>query len=161
MKKLIVWMVVLGGAAAAGIWFLQHASAKSEGFAVGYALGNRRGDSVELHIVVSISMIRYQGPRATGSGATLWEDWIAEHFNVRDASGQKTTLQKAGWSYLINERQASNPEFYLIGKLRAGGTYTIDYIPFNDSTLHFSHTLTVPPQGQPFERRVFHKLIGG
>jgi hypothetical protein len=161
MKKLVVWMVVLGGACGLGLWFLRHVASKSAGFAVGYALGNPHEDNVELHVVVSISMIRYEGPRLSGSGATLWDDWIAEHFAVRDASGQKVTLQKVGWSDLITERQANNPEFYLVGKLRARGTYTFDYIPFRDSTLRFRHTLTVLSQGQPFERRIFRQMMGG
>lgn len=105
------------------------------GFLVGYALGNPHDGQLEIHVVVSIPMIRNEGlgsvALADGTRSMqTWDEWIAQHFRVTDESGRTVILRRAGFSSLITDQQANNPEFYLEGKVRAGATYIFDYIPF-------------------------------
>lgn len=159
MKQAMIGAAVILMLAGLGYWLLQREWTKDRGHQIGYALGNPNNGDVELHVVVSRQMTLIQGPRPTpGGGSQSWVDWVKEHFDLRDAAGQQIPMSRCGTSTVINEREAFNPEFYVWAHVRAGTTYTLDYIPTFGGSKRYRHTFTVPPEGQKFERIYFETV---
>ena len=151
----VVGLAVLVGLFVVG-WYVYHRVNENPGEAVGLAIGHPHEGEIELHLVISMAMVRAEGPRtAKNSGAELWEEWIADHFDLRDSSGTKLSMQKAGWSDLIGQGQAMNPEFFLTGKLKIGGSYTLKYIPRTTGRAKFQYSFTAPGSAQTFQRVFF------
>jgi hypothetical protein len=161
MKKLVVWTLVGTALCFVGLVWLNRARSKDPGYLIGFALGNPSGDSVELHVVVSAGMTGGDNSGAGGAGDTAAvEQWINHHFVLRDSSGQAMPLRQIAASSLISERQAHDPAFYLVAKLRPGTTGTLDYIPSVTASKRYRHTFPVPPDSTPFQRVYFKPVVG-
>jgi len=161
MKQMAIGVLVIAVAALGVAVYLNREVSKEPGFMLGFAVGNPQSGQLELHIVVQGIMIRKQGPRlASNSAAPLWDEWIDQHFHLRDAAGNTLPLRKDGWSKLIDDRAAMNPEFFLKGTLQAGDSYTLEYQPYREERKVYRYQFTVPADGMPFSRPNFEPTEG-
>ncbi|MGD8450533.1 MAG: hypothetical protein PVJ57_01835 [Phycisphaerae bacterium] len=165
MKPRAIIGLVIVAACGLGAWYVYSQTKSDPGFAIGLAMGNPESGDIELHVVVAMAMtMQDKLTSVTLADGTVsrqtWPEWIAEHFVLRDDSGQKIELRKEGWSNLIKERQALNPEFYLVGKLKSDVRYTFDYIPSRDSSVRHRYAFVAPAEAQPFERVYFETIKG-
>ena len=163
MKPRVIVSVILIGACCFGGWYLYRQATEDPGLPISLAFGNLNEGEVELHVVVSIGMVATEGLRALvlSDGAPsrqTWDEWIAEHFDLHDDSGQRVQLRRDGHSSLISDQQAHNPEFYLVGKLLVGVNYTFDYIPRRDWNIHHRQRFTAPAEDRPFQRLYFETV---
>ncbi|HQL55087.1 MAG: hypothetical protein KA383_17630 [Phycisphaerae bacterium] len=162
MKQMFVGGAVLvllvGGLVAYGVRHLRAQFSGAEGFPVGFALGNAGSNSIELHVAVTHDMVKADPPTITPNGVLLWNEWVPQHFELRDAAGQSVRLNRAGTSVVINERKAFNPEFYLVARLTPGTTYSLDYIPYVGENKRHRHTFTATAAEQPFQRLIFETI---
>ena len=161
MKKLVIWVIIGTLVCFAGLMWIDHERSKDPGYLIGFTLGNPQDGVVELHMVVSMGMTRTEERRLASGEAGSWDQWIRDHFELRDDSAQTVGLVLLAHSSLISERQAHNPEFFLKVKLQAGGTYTLDYIPRRAESKRYRHAFTVPAAGQPFKRVYFDLVENG
>ncbi len=154
IRSLIALLVVAG--LAVGGWYIYSRSNEDPGFALGMAIGNARNGEAEMHLVVELGMVRVEGlkPHPAG-GFETWDEWVIDHFKLRDSSGKDVQLRKTGWSDVIGQAPASNPEFYLVGKVKVGGIYTLTYIPRREGLVKHTHSFTITEAGQKFQRVFF------
>ncbi len=153
-------MLIIGGVilvlCGIGFVWLDHEWHKDHGVVIGMAAGNPQEGELELHIVVSMGMVTADIVPAGGrGGALLWDQWISDHFSLRDAAGKNVTFAREGHSTLISDQKAFNPEFFLRARVKAGQTYTLDYTPVAGEPRRCRNTFTVPPEGLPFQRAQF------
>jgi len=162
MKQLVILSVVILVACGIAYVWMQHEWSKDQGHLVGMAVGNPQDGELELHVVVSMAMVRADVvPTAGRAGAQQWGQWIREHFELRDSAGKDVTFAREGHSNLISDQKAFNPEFFLRARLRARETYTFDYIPVKSEGRHYRHTFTVPAEGLSFHRAQFDPVRPG
>jgi hypothetical protein len=153
--RAVVGLVIVVGCVAGG-WYLLGRASEDPGFPMGIAFGNPHDGTIELHLVVELGMVRTEGLKAhPAGGLETWDDWIADHFDLRDSAGTKLQLTKDGWSDVIGQDQAKNPEFFLKGKLKAGESYTLKYIPRRAGLVKHRHSFTAPATAQKFQRVFF------
>ena len=98
MKQLVIGVVIILMLAGLGFWLLNREWTKDRGPQIGFALGNPIDGELELHVVVSRQMTMIQEPRVSTSGAQQWLDWVKDHFDVRDAAGQRLALNRSSTS---------------------------------------------------------------
>jgi len=156
MKQLVGFGVLLMLAVFGGFLFLGVASEERD-YLVGLAIGNPQGDSIELHVAVSLGMANCEGRKAImlsdGSVAAQNEfEWIDEHFILRDTDGNRVPLRKVGHSNIVSAGKALNPEYFLVGQLKIGQSYTFDYKPFRDVPSVDRYAFTATAEGQKYER---------
>lgn len=155
MKQALIGAAVILAVGFGTYAWLRHEWTKDRGHQVGWAIGKMNKDRGELHVIVTREMTIIEGPRGMLGGAPQWQDWVKDHFELKDAAGQRVQMNRAGTSTVINEREAFNPEFYVNAGVRIGTTYTIDYIPVVGQPKRYRHTFTVAPEGKEFERIYF------
>jgi hypothetical protein len=114
-------------------------------------------ESTQIDVLVTLAMPRREGPRVDRvTGAVYWQEWVDEHFDIRDPDGEKVLLRRSHFSRLITERDArTTPEFYLTGKLRPDVDYTFDYIPFRAGNLKYHYEFTAPNVETRTRRQLF------
>ena len=152
----MIGALVLVGLCGVGFWWLQSKMTEKLGFMVGYAMGDPGEETIQMHVIVSMPMVNTEGRRRTKDGRlTTWEEWIEEHFDLRDDAGRKVPLAREAWSSLISQQQASNPEFFMRAELRKGVNYIFDYIPIRDDWFRYRHNFTAPADSQPLVRATF------
>ena len=95
------------------------------------AFGNATGGQVEMDVVVGIALANVIRAKEGGQTKTH-EQWIQDHFVLKDSSGQTVKL---AWQYnsaLVKPvdvgPMVGTEECFLAGKLKPGGSYTFDYI---------------------------------
>lgn len=162
MKQLVIISAVILIVCGIAYAWMQHEWSKDQGHLIGIAAGNPQGDELELHIVVSMAIVHADVlPTGGRGGAILWNQWITDHFELRDSAGKDVTFVRDGHSTLISDQQAFNPEFFLRARVRGGQTYTFDYIPVKSEGRHYRRVFTIPAEGLPFQRAQFDPVRPG
>jgi hypothetical protein len=163
MKRLVIWSVVIFVACGAGAWWLNSIWSKERGFLLGFAYGQTEFDGFELHVIVAMPMVNIEGPRLDErTAAVLWDEWVEQHFDLRDDADNSLKLVRAGsFSSLIPDEKAGNPEFFLKAEVTPGVTYTLDYKPERAVPKRYRHTFTALTEGQPLQRLYFKTVDGG
>ena len=156
MKGLVILFGLVLVVGVVGVWLLHAELSADPGALIGLAFGNVQDDMIEMHVVVGMG---HEPPRLDDrTGAPLWDEWFDEHYDLRADTGEKVSLRRMGFSSLITQYEARNPEFFLQAKLRAGVSYTFDYMPFRYEARRYRYSFTAPGAGTPFERRHFEPL---
>ncbi len=155
MKGLIV-LVLIGVAVVVGfIWSASRMSA-DPGRTIALVFGVPDEETIEIHAAVAPGMVAAEGPRMDRNGNVLWDEWIAEHFDLRDEAGDKVPMHRRNFSDLIPANKVvGTPEFYVAAKLRIGGRYTFDYIPLVRVGKRYRHTFTAPEDDTSVKRPNF------
>jgi len=93
------------------------------------AFGNLGPKGVEMHVVIGVVMANLDRIRKDGSTPT-WEEWVADHFELKDAANNVLKLERRNNSSLIQQREVvGTQEFFLVTTLKSGQPYVFDYIP--------------------------------
>lgn len=130
MKTVVIAAVILVFIGAAVWWFIMHETMRDQGQWIGTAFGNAADSTIEMHALVDMGMVTRDRPRVDARGEPLWNDWIADHWDLRDASGNAVGFTRIGWSTLIDDdKTIAVPEFYVKYTLQKGGQYTFDFTP--------------------------------
>lgn len=155
MAKAVVWggMLIV---ALSGMFYGMKALNADSGQLVGYAISAPDANNEsELQIVVSLMTTAMDGPtQFTASGKPDWEHWLDGHFVLTDDTGNVIDLKKGGFkSKDIDEMKAGSAEFIALGKLDAGKTYTLDFIPVVGQPEKY--TKTIKGAAKEFRRENF------
>ncbi|MBN2561408.1 MAG: hypothetical protein JXQ75_10810 [Phycisphaerae bacterium] len=134
-------------------------SASDPGIGIAHAFGEPTDGAIQLHVVVDMGMPIREPPRSNLKGTVFWDEWVEEHFVLRDDSGEKLEFQRRSSSTLIPDHKAGGtPEFYLMTKVRPGVSYTFDYIPRKAEPLRYRRTFVAPAEGQQMRRQTFEPV---
>ena len=86
-------------------------------------------------------------------GKVLWEEWVDQHFDLRDHNSVKSKMGMRKHSDLIPPAQVvGTPEGYLICKLKRGQTYSLDYVPKRAEPKRYRHVFVAPDTDIPVSR---------
>lgn len=138
-----VFMLLFGVVLIGGMFFYFSANASKDvpTLPIAYAAPNTAG--VEMQFAVSMFLPKKDPPRLEHN-VVLWDEWINEHFQLRDSSGTPVKLQRLGFSTMLTDRQTGGaPEFWVKTILKPGATYEFDFIPILPGP-KYRHLLTVP-----------------
>jgi hypothetical protein len=142
MSQLRVYFLVLVSALAVV------AGCKSETddqFPIALAFGTPPSGLYELHVGVEPGMKIIEGPAMSQKGNLLWDDWVSDHFELKDASGNAVKFSRANNSRLMpTSKIAGTFEFYLTAPVKKGGKYIMTYQPKVDEKLKYRHEFTAP-----------------
>jgi hypothetical protein len=158
MKGVIILGVILVVLGAGIWWFIMHETMKDPGDWVGLAFGNPTESAIEMHLPVELMTVTKDYPRVNERGDPLWEEWISQHYNLQDASGESVAFSRIGWSPLISEDKTKVvPEFYVKCTLQKGAKYTFDVIPHGrtQQKFRYRHVFTAPSEPQDMQRVLF------
>lgn len=114
------------------------------------------GDVTQIEIAVSMIAHKKDPPKLKQS----FEDWVKNKFQLKDDGGTAVTLRRAGFSKGIPEAVGGVAEFYLVGQLKPGKSYTLDYVPVIDEGTRYRHSFTAPTSAVDGER-VTMTLVDG
>ena len=151
-------LAIVGLAVGCGLYlYTQVWVAEDPGHLIAYACGNPKEGQVQIQVAVPYRMTRLDPPRVDEKGEFItWEQWIAEHFEIRNAAGELVHMQQAHFANLIPEAKVGTPDFYAVGSLAAGSPYTFDYLPLGIAqSKRYRHAFSVTDTGKPFERAHF------
>jgi len=101
----------------------------------------------ELEIQVGIGPLipMRDPPRRTPKGIDLWDDWVADHFQLRDAQGNEVQLKRMGTSSLFSgSKGGGDPDFVLVGAIKPETPYTFDHIPVVSEGKTYRYEFTSP-----------------
>jgi hypothetical protein len=158
MRALITVLVIVGACGAAFYFMLAKVN-EDPGFAIPVAFGAPVGSEVEMNVAVSMLMPRREGPKLVRADL-LWDEWVADHFDLRDTAGNKVAFVRSNFTQLMTEREAGGtPEFYLITKLRPGQAYTFDYTPVMPAP-RYRYAFTAPTAAKRAEWLTFKPYEG-
>lgn len=123
------------------------------------AFGPPAGSTVELNLAVGMNLPRRDPPKLKFA-KIQWDQWVDEHFELKDASGAAVKLQRTNFSQLISDQKAGGtPEFFLKATVTPGANYTLDYLPVAGGE-RFRYAFTAPTAAQEAERAVFQVVEG-
>lgn len=113
------------------------------------AFGNVAGGQVEMNLVVGIVLANVIRAKEGGQAKTR-EQWIADHFVLKDSSGQPVKLTWQNNSALIKPvdvgPMVGTEECFLAGKLKPGESYTFEYIESPNRTCRYQFTAPAKAQ---------------
>jgi hypothetical protein len=161
MRGIVILGVILMVLGAGVWWFFMHETMKDPGNWVGLAFGNPEESSIEMHLPVELMTVTRDRPRVNDRGDPLWDEWISQHFDLRDASGESVPFAQAGWSPLISEaKNKVVAEFYVKCTLQKGAKYTIDFIPRarTQPKNRYRYVFTAPSEPQDMKRMLFEPV---
>jgi hypothetical protein len=154
MKGLIILAIIIvlvGG----GIWVgLTKTLMSDTGLYVLVASGDAPDDKIELNISVDLPFVFKEPPKLDTQGNQLWDEWIAQHYDMRDEAGKIIPGFRIAHSQYVDERKIKNlPEFYLKYVLEKDRKYTLTNHPFLAKKTKYAYTFTAV--AKPAERIQF------
>jgi len=153
--KAIVWLMILGALGGSAFYGVKMMN-EDRGIPVGIAFGRADGTTIELHIVVPLSMPMIDSPPLNASFKPDWPQWIIDHYDVRDAAGNPVTFRRSINSTVIKEHEVRFlPDSYLSGQLTQGTTYTIELIPMLNEPEKYKYEFTAPSANETYSRKNF------
>ncbi len=142
MVKAIVWIVILGSLMASlsyGMYLMN----RDSGILMGYAVSPPNDSKqCELQVVVPMLMAKSDPPPFGATGKPDWNQWLADHFHLTDASGNKVTFRKGGFkTKQITELQSGSAEFIALADIDAGQSYTFAITPILHENKTYARTI--------------------
>jgi hypothetical protein len=121
------------------------------------AFGEPTNDRIQMDVAVSIGMARRDPPQPDPTkGPINWDQWVTEHFSLRDASGAELSFTRGSMSRLMTDQEVGgSPEFFLSCKLVPNKQYTFIYRPYLTYVETFRYEFTAPAAEVPMERARF------
>lgn len=153
--KALGGLVAMGIIACVGGWFVMGKMNADQGYTFANAFGNKDGETIEMHLAIPIAMP--EGPKLDERGNPLWDEWVADHFNLTSDSGDKLEIERLAHSLIIPEHKiGGSPEFYLKPKLHVGTKYTFDFIPYSTGKKKYRMEFTAPAAQTELKRDNFN-----
>ncbi len=123
------------------------------------AFGAPGPNGVEMHAVVGVVMANRD--RATKDGRLInWNEWVAGHFELKDADGNPVKIERRNNSSAIQQREViGTQEFFLVATLTEGRSYAFDYIPtMANPAVRYRYTFSAPADAQKVRMADFQKV---
>jgi hypothetical protein len=158
MKGLITFAIIAGILVVAGYAFLGNMMAADSGELLAFACGNESEGMQQIQIVVPIAFKHREPPKVSESGVVLWKEWIADHWILTGASGERVDLKRKFAANLIPEHKVGTPECYLIGSVKTGEKYTLEFVKSVAKGKRYRSEIEVLPEGVPFQRVNFEPV---
>ncbi len=154
--KALVWVMILGSLGLSVLYMIQVMN-EDPGYLVGTAFGRADGTTIEIHIVVPLAAPMIDAPPLNADYKPDWPTWIADHYDVQDASGNAVSFRRNINSTVIKESDVKGglPDSYLIGKLQQGTSYTFKYIPILGEPEKYLYEFVAPSANESFSRKRF------
>jgi len=125
-------------------WMSASTGGKDSGVSIQIAFGNATAKEIEIHVVVGVVMAN-QDRIKKGEKIKSWPEWIQDHFDLQDSSGNELELARTNHSRLIKPHQiVGTQEFFMVAKLKIGEDYTLDYIPDTDEPQRYRSQFVAP-----------------
>ena len=162
--KPLIWLVAIGGLGLIAFFWMSSVMTGDQGIGITLAYGNIQGDLIEVNAAVDMGITRREGPRIdpNRSEQELWEEWLTEHFDLRDDSGARVELKRVGQSLLMDVmKMPGAPDFFLTAKLRTRVQYSFDYIPRRAESARYRYTFVAPAEKTGMKRRTFELVDNG
>lgn len=105
--------------------------------------GIPKGGDMQMHVSIPPMIAHKDPPRVNSRGVSLWKDWVADHFQILDESGQSIRLQRLGTSGLLGDQSGAS-DFALWTELKQGKSYTMDFVPIRDEENRYRFAFEVP-----------------
>jgi hypothetical protein len=153
-----VFGVLIGlGVVGLGLWWWVAREMGKEGdMPIAVVFGDLKGESIEINLAVEMGMENREGPRVDAANRVLWDEWVVEHFKIRDDAGGEAELSRVAQSALMDiTKLPGAPEFCLKGRLTCGKQYTFDYIPHRAETKCYRWKFAAPSGPQKMQRAPF------
>ena len=157
MKKLAVVMVML---VLIGVgWFAANKFTEFKDFQMSIAYGFPKEAEIEMHTVISMGMTALEAPTFNPKvGGLDWDGWIANHLDLRDASGKQVHIDFLKGSDVLNTKKVPGvPVGFLLARVKQGAKYTYDYKPHMADPLKLRYEFTAPTADEPVEWCKFEK----
>ncbi len=127
---------------------------KDQGREVLVAFGVPMGDTIQMHVGIKVGVLFRDPPRVDAKGRRLLKEWVAEHFFLREKSGERVNMKRLGTSAMIESaRAAAAVEFSLEATLKQGAEYTLDFTPDTTEPKRYRYEFTAPSE----EEEAWHK----
>lgn len=154
MKGLLVLLVLALAFAGVIFWYTQKQMEKMPDEYIAIAFGQPTDDQIKMDVAISIAMPRREYPRFDPiTGAVYWQEWVDEHFDLRDGAGNKVMFQRQSMSQLMSDQEVGgSPEFFLTGMIKKNANYTFVYIPVLALGEQFRYEFTAPAEDTNMER---------
>lgn len=155
-------LLFVGGllAVLAGIlsYTLSSKSSRDDSEYIGASFGNPTPAGMQLDVVVSL-MMTHKDPPPPMQRPVNWDNWVAAHFVLTDATGKAQPLRRLNFSQLVPTQIAGTYDFFVSATLKPGAAYTLTVTPFvSNTTRKFAWKFTVPAQPTEPERVMFERL---
>ena len=122
------------------------------------AFGNLGPKGVEMHVVIGVVMANRDRIRKDG-GTPTWDEWVADHFELKDAAKNLVKIERSNHSNLIQQREVvGTQEFFLVTTLKSGQPYVFDYIPEVAKPGRVRHVFTAPASAAKVRMLDFQKV---
>ena len=174
MKGLVILFIIGVIGCVVTVWIV-HYMGTDKGTLIGVAFDSARSDSIEIHWAVPMGMLKVEGPRVDEGktvtrkdGSTYqvparvhWDEWVTEHFQLRDSSGKTVELSRKSYSKQFDGAKGySLVEFFLVGKLTPGREYKLDYKPKRAEAKCYRRALAAPKGDTKAKRLTFEPVEG-
>ena len=161
--KGLIGLGIVGLVGVGLVYWVASWSTSDPGIAIAHAFGNPAEDTIELHVAV------YMGPRTEPpridpdlSDLQLWQEWLDEHYQLRDDAGTTVEIERIGHSLLMPAHKVGGaPEFFLKAGLRQGTEYTFDFTPRRAEPNRYRYTFIAPAEGEGIKRKTFEPVEEG
>jgi hypothetical protein len=150
MKGLIILtlVVILVGA---GIWVgVIRSTMSDQGTIFLVVMGNPNEKTVEFDVCVELGMAHMANPRLDERNEPKWDEWIDEHFEMKDPAGNKAPHIRVAHTMLVDENKVKHlPEFYVQYQIENGKDYTLDFIGGREGNVHYRYKFTASDKYGP------------
>ena len=153
MKGVIILAVLLAMVGAGLYCGVMKEAMSDQGIWLLTAIGNLNEKNVEMVVSVELGATVRARPKVDSQMNPLWDEWIAEHYELTDDAGKVQPFTRIAHSLLVDERKVKTlSEFYVRYVLEKGRGYSLEYKPKRDKKGHYRHTFTAPSDTTPPER---------
>jgi len=115
-------------------WLGLASGGEKAALAIPIAWGQPGNGQIEMHAVIGVALANQsrRSEKTPSSKALDWNKWIQSHCILKAASGEAVPLLKANHSPIIKPHEIQpmigTEEFFLTAGLKAGTSYTFDYV---------------------------------
>ena len=143
MRYVIIFIMIglIGGSI---FWFLDRASGSHS---VKIAFGESTPDSITLHIVIMSGTANYDYPGGDTRYDYVWKEWLREHFQIEDSSGEAASIGYQTKSALFPNSRGEVG--FLRAVLRPGEKYTVRGLSQGRGSDIFEGAIIAPSEPTP------------
>ncbi len=158
MKSAVI-LAILIALVGSGVWCgVMKKSMADEGIWLLTAMGNAHEKKVQVVVAAETGAVFRNPPREDKDGNTLWEEWLTEHYEMRDDSGNLIPGSRIAHTSLVDEQKVKGlPEFFVLFTVEQGKAHTLDYLLTSKkgNKIRYRHSFIAPDSTLPPERVTF------
>ncbi len=160
MKGVFGIIIVFGIIAFVANAFLSREAMRDQGRPIAVAWGAPTPTTLEMQIGVAPLVVLNDPPEVNEKGVQRWNEWVPNHYQLREENGPDVPLRKIGTSALmLGEKAAGVPEFVLCADLKKGGKHVCDFIPVVAEGKRYRYSFVVPNEPPKVGRELFELVV--